>query len=33
MIYLEEHREVGDGTEKAEQLSIAHQEYTLMAMV
>lgn len=33
MIYLEEHREVGDGPEKAEQLAEAHSEYSQQAMV
>lgn len=33
MIYLEEHREVGDGPEKAEQLAKIHEDYSEIAMV
>lgn len=33
MIHLEEHREVGDGPKKAEQLEQAHAEYCQQAMV
>ncbi|VDN58393.1 unnamed protein product [Dracunculus medinensis] len=32
MIYLEEHREVGDGPEKAEQLAKIHEDYSEIAM-
>ncbi|VDO54645.1 unnamed protein product, partial [Brugia timori] len=32
MIHLEEHREVGDGVRKAEQLAQAHAEYCQQAM-
>ncbi|VDD93194.1 unnamed protein product [Enterobius vermicularis] len=32
MMYLEEHREVGDGPSKAEMLSQAHAEYSEHAM-
>ena len=33
MLYLEEHREVGDGREKALQLAELHQQYVKIAMV
>jgi hypothetical protein len=33
MIYLEEHREVGDGPEKGQTLGDAHAEYAKDAMV
>lgn len=33
MIYLEEHREVGDGPDKAQALADAHAEYAKDAMV
>jgi hypothetical protein len=33
MIYLEEHRDVGDGVERARQLATDHEEYAEAAMV
>lgn len=33
MIYLEEHREVGDSVERAEVLADEHKEYVQMAKV
>jgi hypothetical protein len=33
MIYLEEHRDVGDGVDKAHQLAVAHEQYAEAAMV
>lgn len=33
MIYLEEHRDVGDSVKKAEKLAIEHEEYAANAMV
>uniref|UniRef100_A0AC34QR85 Uncharacterized protein n=1 Tax=Panagrolaimus sp. JU765 TaxID=591449 RepID=A0AC34QR85_9BILA len=32
MIYLEEHRDVGDSAKKAEQLAVEHEEYAANAM-
>lgn len=33
MIYLEEHREVGDSVDRAQQLAEEHEEYANNAMV
>lgn len=33
MIYLEEHRDVGDSVKRAEELAMQHEEYATNAMV
>ena len=33
MIYLEEHRDVGDSVRRAEELAAEHEEYAINAMV